>query len=286
MTIVLAYSSGYASSVAMHWLAEHHGADIVTVTVDVGQGEDLAALRWRATAAGAARAHAIDARDELARAFLQHPVPGADGWQTMDAVTRAVVARTLIEIARIEGTSVVAHGSADPAFSDAIRALDSSVTVLAPAIEWQMSAEDVAVYARAHGIRVPEPSQGRVVQNVWGRMVSWNDGDAPPAAARTGATTVEPAVVDILFDRGMPVSLNGVTMSPVELLESLALLGGGQGVGYLETSGNGRRIVYDAPAAAILSTARDAAEGRSDVVRVLVSDGRCSIQSSELVRHA
>jgi len=261
-TIVVAFSGGVASSAAIPRLAAAHTADIVTVTLDVGQGEELGALRARALSCGAVRAHAIDARDELAREFLLPSLEGSalgDGYYPpLSELVYPMVARKLVEIARIEGTRSVAHGTTSDVLDDGIRAIDSSMEILTPS-----------------GL---PGSETRIDQNLWGRMVSWPAGDAPPAPARPRiAMPSEPAYLAILFDRGVPVSLNGVPMSPVELLESLTLIAGRHGVGRLEADGEGRRVVYDAPAVVVLHAARAAAGEREGVVRLSVLNGRYTV---------
>ncbi|HVQ12462.1 MAG TPA: argininosuccinate synthase domain-containing protein, partial [Vicinamibacterales bacterium] len=139
-TIVLAYSGGFISSNAVHWLTETYAADVVTVTLDVGQGEDLGALRARALSCGATRAHAIDAREELVREFLLPSLvrgPLNEG-PSIAEFTRPLIARKLLEVARIEGASVVAHGSFDESLDAAIRTLDPRITIIAPAREWKL----------------------------------------------------------------------------------------------------------------------------------------------------
>jgi len=297
-TIVLGYSGGCASSIAVHWLAETHGANVVTVTVDVGQGRDLGELRGRALARGAVRAHAIDGRDDLAREFLLPSLgssPRVDGSPMLDELPRPLIARKLLEIARIEGTRLVAHGSLDTSLDECILEIDPAVTVLAPAREWGMSAAQIADYARARGVPPRDPAEAtcRIEQNLWGRMVSWPDGDPQPASVLPGvsSTSTEPARLDIHVERGMPVSVNGVPLSPVELVESLALIAGRHGVGRLEAGGGGRRVVYDAPAAVVLQAALAAAGEGGGVVRLSVLNGRCTVlalhdPNPELVNHA
>jgi argininosuccinate synthase len=135
--IVLAYSGGVSSSIAVRWLADTYQADVVTVSVDVGQGEDLGELRRRALSCGALRAHAVDVRDELARAVFagpcQHDTLGEGGYPRIDEWPRPLIARALLEIARIEGAHAVAHGSLDHALEEAIAAIDPAMPVLAPA---------------------------------------------------------------------------------------------------------------------------------------------------------
>jgi len=298
-TIMLAYSGGFRSSVAVHWLAETSGVDVVTVTVDVGQGHDLGELRGRAMSCGAVRAHAIDARDELAREFLLPSLgSGALGnghYPRIGELVRPMIARKLLEIARIEGARTIAHGALETTIDEVVRALDPTMQVLAPARLWRMDAGQLSDYARARGVAPPQPAELNcsIDQNLWGRMVSWPDGDSQPEEARPmiAAAPTEHAHLDIHFDRGIPVSVNGVSMSPVELVESLALIAGRHGVGRLEAGVGGRRVVYDAPAAVVLHAARAAADERGGVVRIAVRNGQYTVMAphesdSALVDHA
>jgi argininosuccinate synthase len=252
----------------------------VTVTLDVGQGDDLAALRARAISVGAIRAHAIDARDELAREFL---LPSLDGRQLgvahlprIDELVRPLIARKLVEVARIEGARVVAHGSTGVELAACIRDVDPAIDILAPAGE--------------DGGPLAGP---RINQHLWGRMVSWPSEQPIPeqARARQAAGAVEGARLDIQFERGWPVSLNGVPMSPVELVESVTLIAGRHGVGRLEADRGGQRLVYDAPAAVVLHAARAAAGERSGLVRLAVLNGHCTVvaphdPNPQVVNHA
>ncbi len=293
-TIVLAYSGGFASSNAIHWLMEKYPADVVTVTLDVGQGDDLAAVRARALSCGAVRAHAIDAREELVREFLlpslvRGPLSEGPG---IAEFTRPLIARKLLEVARIEGASIVAHASLDESLDAAIRALDPRVEILAPAREWKMDATELSGYARMHGVP-PRPTfepQCRIDQSLWGRMISFRDLDGRPSEAHLKPLSAsnEAAQIALQFEGGVPVSINDVPMPPVELVESLALIAGGHGVGRLESTNNGRTVVYDAPAAMVLHTARAALGDRSGVVRLSVLNGGCTVvgRSTEVVNLA
>lgn len=292
-TIVLAYSGGFASSNVVHWLTEKYDADVVTVTIDVGQGEELGALRARALLQGAVRAHAIDAREELVREYLlpslvRGPLSEGPG---IAEFTRPVIARKLLEIARIEGASIVAHASLDESLDAAIRALDSRVEILAPARLWKMDASQLSEYARMHGVP-PRPAsepQCRIDQSLWGRVISFRDLDGRPTEAHLKpATANEAAHIDLQFEAGVPVSINDVPMPPVELVESLALIAGRHGVGRLESTSNGRTVVYDAPAAMVLHTARAALGDRTGVVRLSVLNGGCTVlgRNAEVVNLA
>jgi argininosuccinate synthase len=293
-TVVLAYSGGFASSNAIHWLVEAGDATVVTVTLDVGQGEDLAAIRARALSCGASRAHAIDARDELVRDYLLPSLARGrlDEGPIISEFTVPLIAKKLIEFAGIEGTSVVAHGATDGSIDSALHAINSLATVIAPAREWQMDAAQLSAYARAHRVPPRQPSDPscRIDQSLWGRMISFQDADGRPEGTRLEPIVkpTEPSHLELRFEGGVPVSVNGVPMPPVELIESLTLIAGRHGVGRLETSSNRRTVVYDAPAAMVLHTARAALRHRSGVVHLSVLNGGCRVleSSTEVVNRA
>jgi len=283
-TIVLAYSGGFSSSSAVHWLSETTGADVVTVTLDIGQREELAVIRSRALSCGARRAHAIDARDELVREFLLPLIEGGrcepDAVPLVGELPAALIARKLLEVARIEGASRVAHASQNQSIDAAFHALNSGVTMLAPAREWQMDPTELTAYARARGVAPRDASSGvcRIDENLWGRTIRFRDADGRPKLAdRAAASPTGAAHIELRFEAGVPVAINDVLMPPVEMLESLALIAGRHGVGRLETSGDGRTIVCDAPAATVLHAARVALGEPTGVVRLTVVDGECAV---------
>ena len=293
-TIVLAYSGGFVSSNAIHWLRETHDAEVVTMTLDVGQGDDLGAIRARALSYGATRAHAIDAREELVREFLLPSLARGplDEGPLIGEFTRPLIARKLVEIARIEGASIVAHGGLDESLDAAIRALDPRLTIVAPAREWKLDAAQLSAFARSHGVspRAASEPKCRIDQSLWGRMISFRDLDGRPTEAhlKPVSKSSEAAHIDIQFESGVPVSVNEVPMPPVELVESVALIAGRHGVGRLESTSNGRTVVYDAPAAMVLHTARAALGDRTGVVRLSVLNGGCTIvgRNTEVVNLA
>jgi argininosuccinate synthase len=265
--VVLAFAGGIHASAAIPWLVETMGVEVVTVTLDVGQGRELGELRARALACGAVRAHVVDARDEFARDVLFPTLTTPAGEPSVRAISALpwpLIARKLVEIARIEHAGAVAHGSTDPAFDAAIRAIDPSMRILAAAREWSMPEIDLAAYARARRLPAQAPSavDCQIDQNLWGRTVAWT-GEEPIAARRDGARRLnEPATIDIHFEQGAPTSVNGVPMSPAELVECVALIGGQHGIGRTVQSSQGREVLYDAPAATVLHAAASAA-GRS-----------------------
>jgi argininosuccinate synthase len=271
--IVLAYSGGLRSSVAIPWLADRHAAEVVAVTLDLGQATDLGEIRDRALAAGAARAHVFDARDEFARDFVWPALrAGAllDGRYPMaTALSRPLIAAKLVEIARIEGAVVVAHGSAgrDRArLQQPLQVLNGSLQAIACADV--MTPAQVAEHAERLGISVPGPAADRVDDNLWGRTIGRPADDAsqevPELVCKVSRglahTPGTAAVVELSFARGVPTGINGVTMTAVELIDSLSTIAGEHGVGRFDrvksrADGSRSRVIHEAPAAAVLHRA-------------------------------
>lgn len=277
--VVLAYSGGVDTSVAIPWLIEHHRAEVITVTLDIGQGIELEEVRDRALASGAVRAHVIDARKSFALDFIRPALQARaiyeDRYPLATALGRPLVARQLVEIARIEAATAVAHGAGrgqDRArLETAVRALDPALEVLAPArLSGQTRAEAVD-YARRRGVALPATAESpyRIDRNLWGRSVAggalddpWRE---PPedayAITRTpGDGPATAAWVEIEFESGLPVALNGVDMSFVDLIQSLETIAGAHGVGRVDMienrlPGAKSREVYEAPAAVVLHAA-------------------------------
>ncbi len=275
--IVLAYAGAPLGTVAIPWLVETRCATVVTVTLDLGHGADLEAVRERALAAGAARAHVLDAREAFARDYIL-PSLAADaldpgGCPFPSALSHAMVVATLVEMARLEGTDVIAHGSIGP---DASR-VESLATTLAPALTVLAPVRDlgtraaVAEYARQHhvGVTIDLEPGCRVGTNLWGRTIDGVRGDGrsePPDSifSLTGpaaAAPDAPAYVELTFEAGRPTAVNGVGMRPTELIESLGTIAAPHGVGRMEimdarTRDDGRRFC-EAPAAAVLHAARE-----------------------------
>jgi argininosuccinate synthase len=277
------------ASAAIPWLRDTFGVEVVTVTLDVGQGHELGELRARALQCGAVRAHVVDARDEFAREILfpslftpaREIVPSS-----IPTLAWPLIARKLTEIARIENAGAVAHGSTDPAFDVLIHAIDPSVKIIDPARQWRMSDADLIAYARARRLPVNIPAPGsHVDENLWGRRIAWSGDEEPAALHRRVATNrvIEPALVDIHFERRIPTSVNGVPMSPAELIECLSLIGGQHGVGRTSISSHeSLHVVYDAPAGTILRAAAAEAGDSADAdVCLRLADGEYSVLSPE-----
>jgi argininosuccinate synthase len=152
------------------------------------------------------------------------------------------------------------------------------VTILAPARDWPMNETELAAYARNHRVAPLSAPGCRIDQNLGGRVISFpEDQERPELVRPKSATQSEPAALGVRFEGGVPVAINDVPMSPVELVECLALIAGRHGVGRFEGSSHGRTLVYDAPAAAVLRVARAAVGGPSGVARLSVLSGTCTV---------
>lgn len=280
--IVLAYSGGLETSVAIPWLADRYRAEVVTVSIDIGQGKELDDVRERALAIGAVRAHVVDAREEFARDFILPALQAGalyDGRSPLaTALSRPLILKHLVNIAHIEGAMAIAHGCAgkindnDQVRIEVLaRALDPDIRILAPAREWNLGSAGVVGYARARGIPVPVTPETpySTDTNLWGHSIAGGivedpRQDPPEEIYRLTKSPADapdtPAIVDIEFLRGMPTKINGVGMSLVELIQSLETIAGVHGVGRIDMvenylAGAKSREVYEAPAAVVLHTA-------------------------------
>jgi argininosuccinate synthase len=284
--IVLAYSGGLDTSVAIPWLAETYGAEVVAVTLDLGQGEHLDGTRERALQTGAVNAYLVDVRQEFVHEFilpaLQAGAIYEDRYPLATALGRPLIARKLVEIAHLERAGAIAHGCTgkgnDQVRIDvSARALDPAIKVVAPARVWGMTRDDEIDYAAARGIPVPvtKKSPYSTDENLWGRSIEcgiledpWQE---PPEDAfsltRAGTNCPdEPAYLEIAFEAGVPVAINGVAMPLIELIHSVATIAGVHGVGRIDMVENRlvgikSREVYEAPAAVVLHAAHRELEG-------------------------
>lgn len=287
--IVLAYSGGLDTSVAVPWLAEHRHAEVITVTLDLGQGSELTDIRERALALGAVRAHVFDVREEFAS---EHVLPALQAgavyehrYPLASALARPLVAKYLVRVAEMEGADAVAHGGTGKGndrvrIEVAVRSLGGEMEVLAPAGEWGMNRRETLAFAQARGIPVPPAAERlyNVDANLWGRAIACgvleDDWAEPPEDAFTLtrsplACPDIPASVEIRFERGVPVAVNGVTLPLLELIASVETIAGTHGVGRIDMIENRvvgikSRDVYEAPAAVVLHAAH--AELQSVVV--------------------
>jgi argininosuccinate synthase len=261
--IVLAYSGGVTTSVAIPWLRDRFGGEVITVTLDLGQGRELAAVRERALALGAVRAHVIDARDEFVRDFVE---PGLRAGLFAEPhlertvqIAQPLIARRLVELARMESAStVVFGGSGSASLRGAIGALASGLSTIALLEDEAFAAADLRSLATRYRVQVPPAGASHVDATLFGRVVRTPDGAAGredaytlTRAAAEGPST--PAVVDIDFVSGVPMRTNGVEMSLAEMIESLETIAGAHGVGRAAQSA--ANVAVEAPAALVLQTA-------------------------------
>lgn len=281
--IVLAFSGGLDTSVAIPWLAETYGAEIVTVTLDVGQGRELVDVRERALAGGALRAHVIDAREEFAREYilpsLQAGALYENGYPLATALGRPLIAKRLVEIARMEGATAIAHGCIGK-INDQVRievsarGIDPDIRIIAVAREWGMSRAEEIEYARSRNIGVPTLGPYSTDSNLWGRSIECGVLEDPWAEPPEDIYTLtraakecpdEPAYLDIEFEAGVPLRTNGVEMPILEMIESLEIIAGAHGVGRIDMMENRlvgikSREIYEAPAAVVLHMAHQELE--------------------------
>ncbi|MEO8679531.1 MAG: argininosuccinate synthase [Vicinamibacterales bacterium] len=276
--IVLGYSGGLQSSLAIAWLTETYGAEVVTVTLDLGQGDDLADLRARALGLGARRGHVLDVRDEFARDFLMPALKAnalsEDRIPMATALGRPLIARKLIEVARIEDATTIGHGAIgrDRArIEGPLRSLDPLTPIVAAASEWDFTPQSLAAFADQHGITLPAESGQpfRADRNLWGRSVGVRGAIDPSQEVseayyamtrRPDRCPDQPAYVDLGFERGLPATVNGVAMPIVELVDSLTTIGSEHGVGRLDRvkqkpDGTRSQAVYEMPASVVLHAA-------------------------------
>jgi argininosuccinate synthase len=283
--LVLAYSGGLDTSVAIPWLREHRNADVIAVTVDVGQPVDLERTRQKALASGAAKAYVVDAKAEFAEEFIG-PALRANAlyegvYPLSTALARPLIARHLVDVARKEGARYVAHGCTGKG-NDQVRfdlsttSLAPELEVVAPAREWGMSRGEEIVYAAAHGIPVPvsQDSPYSTDENLWGRSVECGILEDPAVeppeeayawTAAPASAPVEPEYVRIQFQDGTPTHLDGRRLSLHELVSHLNRRAGAHGVGridHLESRlvGIKSREVYECPAATVLIAGHQALE--------------------------
>jgi argininosuccinate synthase len=281
--IVLAYSGGLDTSVAVPWLKEKYDADIITLTMDLGM-VDLESIRQRALAVGAAKALTIDAKDALVNEFLFPALQAGaiyeEQYPLATALGRPLIARCLAEAAQAEGAYAVAHGCTGKG-NDQVRievsvaALAPEIKVIAPIRDWGMSREDEMDYARARNLPISaSKSRFSVDENLWGRSAEAGELEdpwlEPPEEAYdwtrpVSATPDEPVYLDMHFDCGIPTAVDGENMGGTALIGHLNTVAGQHGVGRLDHVENRlvgikSREIYEAPAALVLHMAHKALE--------------------------
>ncbi|MGH3728686.1 MAG: argininosuccinate synthase, partial [Micromonosporaceae bacterium] len=278
--IVLAYSGGLDTSVAIGWIAEQTGAEVIAVAADVGQGgEDLDTIRQRAIDCGAVEAEVVDAREEYAADYclpaLRANALYMDRYPLVSALSRPLIVKHLVAAAHKHGATYVAHGCTGKG-NDQVRfevgtsSLAPDLKVIAPVRDYAWTREKAIAYAEEKGlpIDVSRKSPYSIDQNLWGRAVEtgflediWN---APIedlySYTSNPADPRDPDEVTITFDKGLPVAIDGETVTPFQAIDELNRRAGQHGIGRLDMVedrlvGIKSREVYEAPGAIALITA-------------------------------
>lgn len=278
--VVLAYSGGLDTSVAIKWIKEKYNYEVIAVALDVGEGKDLDFVKEKALQVGAIKSIVVDAKESFADHFLSSALKAnalyEGKYPLVSALSRPLISQELVKIAKQEGAVAVAHGCTGKGndqvrFDVAVKALAPELEVIAPVREWAMSRDEEIEYAKKHGIPIPVDLDNpfSIDQNLWGRScecgVLENPWIAPPEAAydltkSIAVTPDEPTEVEITFEAGLPTHLDGEELSFAQIIAKLNKLAGQHGVGRIDHVENRlvgikSREVYEAPGAMTLITA-------------------------------
>jgi argininosuccinate synthase len=305
---VLAYSGGLDTSVAIRWLKENYNLDVVALTADVGNERDLTIIKEKALKVGAVKAVVIDAQELFVKHFIL-PALKADAlyegqYPLATALSRPLIGKLLADVARDEEAVAVAHGCTGKG-NDQVRievgvnALAPDLKVIAPAREWGMTREETIKYAEEHGIPVPVTvsSPYSTDENLWGRSIEcgvledpWTE---PPEDAFTwtkspGEAPDKPGYVEIGFEQGAPVSLDGRKMGGVMLIKTLNEMAGSHGVGRIDHVENRlvgikSREIYESPAAMVLLQAHQALQALTLAKEQLRFKQKVAMEYADLV---
>jgi argininosuccinate synthase len=285
--VLLLYSGGLDTSVMLKWIQDNYAAEVVALTVNLGQpGEDYEVVRGKALQLGAADCHVVDAREEFANEYVLPAIKANAvyglGYPLFTALGRPLIAKLAVEYARRTGCDTIAHGCTGKG-NDQVRieatiaTLAPELKVIAPVRQWRMGREEEIQYAREHGIPVKggtEAAPYSIDDNLWGRSSEGRwieeldhapEDDVFQLVTRPEDAPDEPEVVTVQFERGVPVALNGERLGPVELLDRAASIGARHGVGIVDhiedrIVGLKVRDIYEVPAAAILLPAHQELE--------------------------
>jgi argininosuccinate synthase len=283
--VVLAYSGGLDTSVAIKWMQEKHNMDVIALTIDLGTEKDLKPVEEKALKIGAGKSIIIDAKEVFVYYFifpaLQAGALYEKAYPLATALGRPLIAKLLVDTAMSEGASAVAHGCTGKGndqvrFDVAIHTLNPSLQIIAPVREWKMSRNEEIEYAQKNGIPVDASISNpySVDENIWGRSIEcgiledpWME---PPEEVYKWTKSVndtpnKPTYIEIGFEKGIPLSLNGKEMDGISLIQELNKIAGENGVGRIDHLENRivgikSREIYEAPAATVLNKAHQALE--------------------------
>lgn len=283
--VVMAYSGGLDTSVMVPWVQEKYDLDVITFTADLGQNEDLEAIRQKALNTGAIEAIALNAQDLFVDFFVFPSLKAGALYESKyplaTALGRPLIAKLMVDAAREHGASAVAHGCTGKGndqvrFDVTFQTLAPDLQIIAPIREWKMSRDEALKYAAERNIPVEatKKSPYSIDLNLWGRSCEagvledpWTE-PPPDAYAWTKSPEEapnEPSYVEIRFEQGVPLALNGEELSGVKLIEKLNRIAGDHGVGRIDMIENRlvgikSREIYEAPAAVVLHEAHRALE--------------------------
>jgi argininosuccinate synthase len=285
--VLLLYSGGLDTSVMLKWIQDRYGAEVVALTVNLGQpGEDFEVVKGKALQLGAIDCHVVDAREEFATEYVLPAIKANAvyglGYPLFTALGRPLIAKLAVEHARQTGCDTIAHGCTGKG-NDQVRieatiaTLAPELKVIAPVREWRMGRDQEIAYAREHGIPVKggtEAAPYSIDDNLWGRSSEGRwieeldhapEDDVFQLVTRPEEAPDQPEVVSVSFERGVPVALNGERLGLVALLERAASIGARHGVGIVDhiedrIVGLKVRDIYEVPAAAILLLAHQELE--------------------------
>ena len=278
--VVLAYSGGLDTSVAIGWIGEQTGMDVVTVAVDLGQGgEDLETIRQRALDCGAVEAYIADAREEFAAEYCMPQLQAGglymDAYPLVSALSRPAIVKHLVTAAREFGATVVAHGCTGKGndqvrFENGITSLAPDLKCLAPVRDLAMTREFSINYANEHNLPIETTHHNpfSIDQNVWGRAIEtgfladiWN-APTKDVYSYTDDPTYPPLPDEVIisFEKGVPVAIDGRPVTPLEAIQEMNRRAGAQGIGRIDIVedrlvGIKSREIYEAPGAMALLTA-------------------------------
>lgn len=284
--IILAYSGGLDTSCSIKWLQEQYGFEVIAVTMDVGEDKDLSLITDKALHIGASKCYALPLQDEFANEYLTLALQANSLYEgvypLISALSRPLIAKSLVKIAKEENAIAVAHGCTGKGndqvrFDVAIKSLMPEIQIVAPARENPMPREAAIAYAKKHHIPLPIDLNNpfSVDQNLWGRScecgVLEDPWISPPEAAYALTNSLETAKntteeITIEFAAGIPIALNDIKLTFTEIITKLNIIAGSHGIGRIDHIENRlvgikSREVYEAPAAMTLIAAHRALEG-------------------------
>ncbi|MDD5658879.1 MAG: argininosuccinate synthase [Actinomycetota bacterium] len=282
--LILAYSGGLDTTVAIKWLQENYDTEVIAVLIDLGQPENLKDAYDRAIETGASKSYIIDAKEEFIKNYIYPSLKANTRYEKKytlaTAIARPLIAKILVNFAHKENAKMIAHGCTAKGndqvrFDVGIKSLDPDIKIIAPMRIWKLSREEEIEYAKKNKIRinVTKKSIYSIDENLWGRSIECGNLEDPWSEpldeiykwSKIKKNENESQYVDISFEKGEPVALDGEKMLPADLILKLNNMAGGYGIGRLDMVENRligikSREIYEAPAAEVLLEAHEQLE--------------------------